>query len=108
MISGKLTLIFCRNIIYAGKILSSITNEGRLSMREVNIKLSLTEDIKEFVKITIKYPFDIDLLSGRYVVDGKSILGIFSLDLTSPITVKIHSDDCEKFIDDLEPYIIKE
>lgn len=77
-------------------------------MRDVNIKLSLTEDIKEFVKITIKYPFDIDLLSGRYVVDGKSILGIFSLDLSNPITVKIHSDDCDNFIHDLEPYIIKE
>jgi phosphotransferase system HPr-like phosphotransfer protein len=73
-------------------------------MKEVEIRLSLPEDIKEFVKVTMKYPFDIDLLSGRYVVDGKSILGIFSLDLKEPIKVRMHCDDCDSLIQELEPY----
>jgi hypothetical protein len=50
-------------------------------MKSTSIKLSLTEDIKNLVRITSKYPYDIDLKSGRYLIDAKSILGIFSLDL---------------------------
>lgn len=73
-------------------------------MKEIEIKLSLTQDIKEFVTIATRYSFDIDLLSGRYVVDGKSILGIFSLDLANPITVRMHSDNCDALIEDLKAY----
>ncbi|MCI6291815.1 MAG: HPr family phosphocarrier protein, partial [Clostridiales bacterium] len=56
-------------------------------MKAVNIKLSLAENVKSFVNIASRYPYDIDLRVGRHVVDGKSILGIFSLDLSKPITL---------------------
>ncbi len=73
-------------------------------MKTINIKLSLTEDIKDFVRITSKYPFDIDLKSGRYTIDAKSILGIFSLDLKQPVTVEIYSEDCDELLAELETY----
>ncbi len=75
-------------------------------MKEFEIRLSLPEEIKEFVKITSQCPFDIDLLSGRYVVDGKSILGIFSLDLTKPITVRVYSEDCDDFAENIKIYTV--
>ncbi len=53
------------------------------------ISLNDFEKIKKFVNITGQLNYDLDLISGRYVVDGKSIMGIFSLDLTKPIEVKI-------------------
>jgi phosphotransferase system HPr-like phosphotransfer protein len=52
-----------------------------------------------------KYDFDVDLTSGRYVVDAKSIMGIFSLDLAKPIKVDVHSDDCEKFCEEIKNFI---
>jgi phosphotransferase system HPr-like phosphotransfer protein len=73
-------------------------------MKEVLIKLSANDDIKELVKITNKYDYDIDLKSGRYVIDAKSILGFFCLDLSKPVQVNIHCDECEELMKDLEPY----
>ncbi len=61
-------------------------------MKAINIKLSLAENVKSFVNIANRYPYDIDLRVGRHVVDGKSILGIFSLDLSKPIDLNIHAD----------------
>ncbi|MEZ4358024.1 MAG: HPr family phosphocarrier protein [Eubacteriales bacterium] len=73
-------------------------------MKVFQIKLSLTKDTKDFVRITARQPFDIDLQSGRYIVDAKSIMGIFSLDLTKPVQVTIHSDDCDELLKELEVY----
>ena len=73
-------------------------------MKSTSIKLSLTEDIKNLVRITSKYPYDIDLKSGRYLIDGKSILGIFSLDLKNAIQVDIHSDDCDDLLEELKAF----
>lgn len=75
-------------------------------MKSFNISLKSITDVKDFVNIVNKYDFDIDLTSGRYVVDAKSIMGIFSLDLSKPIKVDIHSEDCEKFFDELKSFII--
>lgn len=61
-------------------------------MRSVTIHLSLAENVKDFVNIVSKYPYDIDLRSGRHVVDAKSILGIFSLDLNKPITMEVYEE----------------
>ena len=69
--------------------------------------MSSINDVKDFVNIVSKYDFDVDLTSGRYVVDAKSIMGIFSLDLSKPIKVEVHSDDCDAFIDDLKEFIVK-
>ncbi|NLY42372.1 MAG: HPr family phosphocarrier protein, partial [Clostridiaceae bacterium] len=59
-------------------------------MRTFNIMLHSITDVKDFVNIVNRYDFDVDLSSGRYVVDAKSIMGIFSLDLSKPIKVQVH------------------
>lgn len=76
-------------------------------MNSVNIRLSTIADVRDFVNIVAKSDIDIDLQSGRYVVDGKSIMGIFSLDLLSPITLTAHSDDTEELFEALDKFIIK-
>ncbi len=73
-------------------------------MRSVKISLEMAQSVKEFVNITQAYPFEILLKSGRYVVDAKSILGIFSLELSQPITVEIYSDDCEELLEKLKKF----
>ena len=76
-------------------------------MKTVSISLDSIEKVKSFVNTISKYNFDFDLVSGRYVIDAKSIMGIFSLDLTKPIDLNIHSDgdELENVLADLKPYI---
>ncbi len=73
-------------------------------MKTFNLILSSINDVKDFVNAVSKYDFDVDLTSGRYVVDAKSIMGIFSLDLSKPIKVEVHSDDCDQFLSDVERF----
>ena len=77
-------------------------------MKSVMIRLSLVENVNKFVNIVSRYPFEMDLRAGRHVVDAKSILGIFSLDLSKPITLEIYSDDCQDLLDDIAPFIARE
>ena len=74
-------------------------------MKQFNIKLSLAENVKTFVNMVNRYPYDMDLRAGRHVVDAKSILGIFSLDLSKPITLEVYSDECEDLVSDLKPFL---
>lgn len=78
-------------------------------MKTFNILLSSINDVKEFVNIVSAYEFDVDLTSGRYVVDAKSIMGIFSLDLSKPIKVDIRSEDeaVEKFVSSLAKFTVE-
>lgn len=76
-------------------------------MKSVNVKLSLAENVKSFVNIVNRYPYDVDLRSGRHVVDAKSLLGIFSLDLSKPITMEIYSDTCDDLLSDVKPFIVE-
>lgn len=62
-------------------------------MKTANIRLSTIADVREFVGDIAAFDGDVDLSSGRYVVDGKSIMGIFSLDLLSPIKLTVRADD---------------
>lgn len=64
-------------------------------MKSIKIALGLVQRVKEFVKITQKYPFEILLKSGKLVVDAKSLLGVLSLDLSEPLVVEVYSDDCD-------------
>lgn len=75
-------------------------------MEVFNIMLNSINDVKEFVNTVSKYDFDIDLTSGRYVVDAKSIMGIFSLNLSKPIKVEVHSDSCETFMQEVQRFIV--
>ena len=77
-------------------------------MKSVMIKLSLVENVNNFVNIVTRYPFEMDLRAGRHVVDAKSILGIFSLDLSKPITLEIYSDECEALLEDIKPFLVEE
>ncbi|MBR2823702.1 MAG: HPr family phosphocarrier protein [Clostridia bacterium] len=74
-------------------------------MKTVTIRLSLVENVNKFVNIVGRYPFDMDLRAGRHVVDAKSILGIFSLDLSRPITLEIYSEDCEQLLKEIKPFM---
>lgn len=77
-------------------------------MKSTVIKLETINDVKNFVNTVSKYDFDVDLVSGRYAVDAKSIMGIFSLDLAKPIKVEIYSDNCQQFLDDIKGFIPEE
>ena len=69
---------------------------------EVKIRLSSIEDVRNFVELVRQFEGDIDLSSGRYVVDAKSIMGIFSLDLLNKIEVTVHCDCCEQLVEELK------
>ncbi len=73
-------------------------------MKSIKISLEMAQRVKEFVNITQDYAYEILLKSGKYVVDAKSILGIFSLDLSSPITVEIYSNDCDDLLAKLKKF----
>ena len=77
-------------------------------MKTVNICLNTIDKVKTFVNDINRFDNDFDLVSGRYVIDAKSIMGIFSLDLSKPITLNVHADDSQ--IDDvmkvLTPYLV--
>lgn len=76
-------------------------------MRTCNIMLNTINDVKVFVNTVSKYDFDVDLISGRYAIDAKSIMGIFSLDLSKPIKMEIHSDDCDAFLKEIQRFIVE-
>lgn len=76
-------------------------------MTKATVSLQAINDVKDFVNIVMKYDFDIDLVSGRYAVDAKSIMGIFSLDLSKPIELNAHTDDADDFMNDIAKYIVK-
>lgn len=78
-------------------------------MKSVNIKLSTIEDIRNFVGILAKHTVDLDLKSGRYTVDARSLMGIFSLDLVNPVEFIIHSNDetvVNTVLADVKPWIV--
>ena len=77
-------------------------------MKTVKISLNSIDKVKSFVNDITKFDYDFDLVSGRYVIDAKSIMGIFSLDLSKPIDLNIHADDnVEEIMEMLKPYLFK-
>ena len=76
-------------------------------MKEFTVVLGSINDVKNFVNVVTKYDYEIDLTSGRYVVDAKSIMGIFSLDLSKPIDLNIHAEgNADEVMEVLKPYLI--
>ena len=77
-------------------------------MKTVSISLNSIDKVKAFVNYISKYDFDFDLVSGRYVIDAKSIMGIFSLDLSKPIDLNIHAEgaNLDEVLNVLKPYIL--
>lgn len=78
-------------------------------MQTVQISLNSIDKVKSFVNSITQFDFDFDLISGRYVIDAKSIMGIFSLDLSKPIDLAIHTtsdSDVESIMEVLKPYLV--
>lgn len=76
-------------------------------MKTVQISLNSIEKVKSFVNEITKFDDEFDLVSGRYVIDAKSIMGIFSLDLSKPINLNIHSDDqVDTVLEALQSYLV--
>ncbi|MCI8668451.1 MAG: HPr family phosphocarrier protein [Lachnospiraceae bacterium] len=77
-------------------------------MKTVKICLNSIDKVKAFVNDITKFDSDFDLVSGRYVIDAKSIMGIFSLDLSKDIDLNIHAEDnIDSILETLKPYIVE-
>ncbi len=77
-------------------------------MKTVQISLNSIDKVKAFVNEVTKYDAEFDLVSGRYVIDAKSIMGIFSLDLSKPIDLNIHSENnIDEILAKLDEFIVK-
>lgn len=75
-------------------------------MKEMKIKLTNVADIRDFVNLVILVDYEVDLVQSRYTIDAKSIMGIFSLDLLSPITLVAHSDSADELFDKLAKFAV--
>ena len=79
-----------------------------MKMKTVKISLNSIDKVKSFVNEISKFDNDFDLVSGRYVIDAKSIMGIFSLDLSKPINLNIHADEnMNAILEAIKPYVIE-
>lgn len=73
-------------------------------MKKMDITLKTIQDVREFVNIVVQVEYEVDLAQGRYNIDAKSIMGIFSLDLLSPITVIAHTEYADDFFESIAKY----
>ena len=76
-------------------------------MKALMIKLNTLEDVRKFVNIVTAFDGDIDLKFGRYTVDAKSIMGIFSLDLLNPVEMTVHGEKCDELLSNLKDFIVE-
>ena len=76
-------------------------------MKKTDIVLANIQDIRDFVNIVVLLDYEVDLAQGRYLIDAKSIMGIFALDLLSPITVIAHTEYADEFFAKLEKFSVK-
>ena len=78
-------------------------------MKSVSVLLNTTDNVKSFVELLTKYDYEMDLRSGRYVVDAKSILGLFTLDLSQPILIQYRGDDtdADTFCEQIQKYTVE-
>jgi phosphotransferase system HPr-like phosphotransfer protein len=82
--------------------------EEFVTMKTVKISLNSIDKVKAFVNDVTKFDSDFDLVSGRYVIDAKSIMGIFSLDLSKVIDLNIHGEEnIDQILEILKPYIVE-
>ena len=74
-------------------------------MKKISVHLKEIKDVYNFVAAVTAFPGEVDIVSGRYRVNAKSVMGIFALDLTQSLDLEIMDDDCEALIAALQPYI---
>ena len=75
-------------------------------MNKTTVMLGTINDVKSFVTVVSQCDYDVDLISGRYAVDAKSIMGIFSLDLSKLIKLEAHTDDASEFFAQIKEFIV--
>ena len=77
---------------------------------DFNVQLTTIPDVQDFVNIASTSIYDVTVSHGRYIVDGKSLMGIFSLNLSNPIKVTVEADGAidKGFLDKFAPYIVDE
>lgn len=78
-----------------------------MNKKRITVNLNQVTKANEFVNEIVKFPSDIDIISGRYLCDAKSLLAVFSYDLSKPVDIEIHTDDEEeirKFNEMMEKY----
>ena len=76
-------------------------------MNETKIILRNVSDVRAFVQKVIMLDYDVDLVQGRYIVDAKSIMGIFALDTLTPILVQAHTECADAFFESIKDYIVE-
>lgn len=74
-------------------------------MEAVTISLTQVNQVQQFVNVVSKVPYDVDMVSGRYTINAKSLLGIYSLDLNRPLQVVMYSDNCEDLKKELAEFM---
>lgn len=74
-------------------------------MEAVTISLTQVNQVQQFVNVVSKVPYDVDMVSGRYTINAKSLLGIYSLDLNRPLQVVMYGDDCEELKKELAEFM---
>ena len=77
-------------------------------MKEMIIKLSSINDVKDFVNLAVACPCEVYLISGRYIVDGKSIMGVFSLDLSNSIRIEVQGEKAAEYIERFRRFEVTE
>ena len=75
-------------------------------MKTINVRLMTINDVKDFVTAANFCAFDIDLISGRYNVNAKSLMGIFSIVPSEKLECRIYSEDCYDFLKAIESFIV--
>ena len=75
-------------------------------MEAVTVSLTQVNQVQQLVSLVSKVPYDVDMVSGRYTINAKSLLGIYSLDLNRPLQVVMYSDDCEELKKALEAFMV--
>lgn len=76
-------------------------------MQKIQITLGSIQDIRKFVNEVTLLDYEVDLEQGRYIVDAKSIMGIFALDTLSPINLVAHTDNADEFFARIQSFIVK-
>lgn len=74
-------------------------------MRKKTVMFRKIDDMLDFINKVENYPFDMDMKSGRFIVDAKSLFGILNLGLEKKIELKVYDEDCDALFEDIAPYV---
>ena len=76
-------------------------------MYKAMVRFDTVVDVKQFVSLCSGVSFDVDLISGRYVIDGKSIMGLFSLDLSKPVEMQADCEADDEFVKKIDAFLVR-